>query len=689
MGGSISKYVFRVRDPTYVDDDGTMLYIQRKFGERGGQTGKAQLHWLRTRRDTDVPCVILRCESRPARYTLLLSHGNMEDLGIATSDASSYTDVLGCDICLYEYSGFGIATGKPSEANCYADIEATYDFLVHDAGVNPNTIVLFGRSMGSGPTVYLASQRRVAGVILVAAFLSCARVVQNFKVTPPFDLFPNIDRIGKVYCQVLLIHGKRDQIVPFSHGMELARRCRGAVETLWVDEAGHNNVEKDFPSIIISKVRHFLDNLTALPEEDLMFELPMAETTEDDGISIVSRAASKFLGLTDSLFEPVSTFDNETTAASTLRRKRRHQRKVGGTGGQATIAATLSNHFSSATMNTMSFPRPKPQSRNMAPVSFDSISQTQPIDSFDLAPPTKMMSLNVDARSNLGNYAMGSDIIDTSGRAQELPLPEYLPWDTTFPTVHNLHNHSLHDLALNVFPPATTKKLRRMRMGLSLAANEQYDDEYLFRFLRARKFNVGKALDLLKQNGNLGARLGHDFREKIPVSSVHSTLSKGIFIVTGAVDSKRAPVLFLRPARYQPKLTTWGEVLLALVFLLDYMHDCSDVARNGITMVVDLKDYHKSNFSADTCRRFFHFIQRCYPVLIRSMLIVDAPILVKQWFIVRPMLKADLARVMSPRVTRNQLYKEISTMLMPDFLGGDIDTSDPILMLQHDVFVGH
>lgn len=88
----------------------------------------------------------------------------------------------------------------------------------------------YGRSLGSGPTTHLAVKQSnleqpVAGVILQSPVLSMFRVVFNFRYTFPGDLFCNIDVIDKVRSPVTIIHGTRDEVVPFWHGEGLFEMC--------------------------------------------------------------------------------------------------------------------------------------------------------------------------------------------------------------------------------------------------------------------------------------------------------------------------------------------------------------------------------------------------------------------------------------------------------------------------------
>lgn len=57
------------------------------------------------------------------------------------------------------------------------------------------------------------------------------------------SLFWSIDKISKVTSPVLVIHGTEDEVIDFSHGLALYERCQRPVEPLWVEGAGHNDVE--------------------------------------------------------------------------------------------------------------------------------------------------------------------------------------------------------------------------------------------------------------------------------------------------------------------------------------------------------------------------------------------------------------------------------------------------------------
>jgi abhydrolase domain-containing protein 17 len=95
--------------------------------------------------------------------------------------------------------------------------------LLREKKLYPEQIVLYGRSLGSGPSCHLAAKaaamgRPVAGLILHSPFTSVYRVVFDFGFTVVGDKFSNIDVVGKTQCPVFIVHGQDDEIVPVIHG---------------------------------------------------------------------------------------------------------------------------------------------------------------------------------------------------------------------------------------------------------------------------------------------------------------------------------------------------------------------------------------------------------------------------------------------------------------------------------------
>ncbi len=202
---------------------------------------------------------VLRLPRDDARYTVLFSHGNAEDLGHARPLLAMIREA-GYDVVAYDYRGYGRSTGRPTPAGAVADLAAVHDWVVDELGVPPDRIVLHGRSLGSGPMLALAGELDVAGVVLESAFAGAYRVVTHLPVLP-FDPFPNLRRIRELDAPVLVMHGEEDGVIPVWHGRELYEAAPGPKRALWVDGAGHNDLVPVAGARYVEALRGFADLL--------------------------------------------------------------------------------------------------------------------------------------------------------------------------------------------------------------------------------------------------------------------------------------------------------------------------------------------------------------------------------------------------------------------------------------------
>ncbi|NJM57006.1 MAG: alpha/beta hydrolase [Synechococcales cyanobacterium RU_4_20] len=188
----------------------------------------------------DRSIALLSLPNPTAKLTLLYSHGNAEDLGHIRPKLELIRD-SGYNVVAYDYEGYGLSDGKPTERNTYRAIEAVYHDLVHGQQIPPEQIVLYGRSVGGGPSLYLASRKPVGGLIVESSFVSIFRVLTRVPIVP-FDKFPSLSRIRRVQAPVLILHGTADQTIPLWHGEALYAAAPGSKQALWVAGAGHNDI---------------------------------------------------------------------------------------------------------------------------------------------------------------------------------------------------------------------------------------------------------------------------------------------------------------------------------------------------------------------------------------------------------------------------------------------------------------
>jgi len=174
-------------------------------------------------------------------WTVLYSHGNAEDLGDLREYLAEYAS-NGYSVLSYDYPGRGTSDGdRPTEQGAYRAIESAWRFLVETHHVSPDRVIIYGRSVGGGPSTWLAARERPAGLILESTFVTAFRALTRVPLTP-FDKFRNNHWIRKVACPVLIIHGTEDRTIPFWHGLSLHADAPGPKASFWAEGSTHDDV---------------------------------------------------------------------------------------------------------------------------------------------------------------------------------------------------------------------------------------------------------------------------------------------------------------------------------------------------------------------------------------------------------------------------------------------------------------
>lgn len=156
------------------------------------------------------------------------------------------------------FRGYGKSTGAPSENGLLLDAEAAYRFC--KMRYRPEQIVLWGFSLGSAVAVALASKRKIAALVLEAAFTSLTDVAKYWIPFLPVQLFLR-DRfqadqaIRSVTTPILMLHGGTDRDVPLEFGKRLFESASAPKEFTLLDAGGHDDLDK-YGAVAI--VRRFL-----------------------------------------------------------------------------------------------------------------------------------------------------------------------------------------------------------------------------------------------------------------------------------------------------------------------------------------------------------------------------------------------------------------------------------------------
>jgi hypothetical protein len=126
-------------------------------------------------------------------------HGNAEDIGLAYDLLFMFGSEMKMHVMAVEYPGYGLyKTSKPDEEKIKADADTVYDYLTEVCGIREKDIILFGRSMGSGPSSYLASRRSPGSLLLMSPYMSIKDAAKSLFGWASFMSFVVIERFRNI-----------------------------------------------------------------------------------------------------------------------------------------------------------------------------------------------------------------------------------------------------------------------------------------------------------------------------------------------------------------------------------------------------------------------------------------------------------------------------------------------------------
>lgn len=271
------------------------------------------LIWFDATSERQVPGLYLQWQGREgerAYFTMLYSLGNTQDLGQCVTWLKLLMDTLHIDILCYDYTGYGLNEGKPSEQACFDDIYNAFLFLTLTRKIPADRILLYGKSLGSGPCIELASkifsihaskersgtilslrsgarkqtlphvanlqhplldsQRALGGIILQSPMTSILNIERDKgnsglldTVTSLIanDMFENFKKVDNLGCPVFIIHGTDDEVIPFVHSKKLEPKIPILWKLLELPRGHHFDLETNFSDEILDSLIEFLEFL--------------------------------------------------------------------------------------------------------------------------------------------------------------------------------------------------------------------------------------------------------------------------------------------------------------------------------------------------------------------------------------------------------------------------------------------
>jgi hypothetical protein len=201
--------------------------------------------------------------------TILYLHGAALNIG-ANSEHARRLHSLGFNVFLISYRGFGRSEGDfPTEQSVYQDAAAGWNYLIGERGIDPQTLLIYGHSLGAAVAIDLAVRHPEArGLIVEAAFTSMRAMADTRPMYRffPIDLilnqnFDSISKVGHIQIPVLYLHGTDDRLVPHSMSQQLFDRTLAPKWLVFIGGGGHNDSARVGGAIYREAVQAFIADL--------------------------------------------------------------------------------------------------------------------------------------------------------------------------------------------------------------------------------------------------------------------------------------------------------------------------------------------------------------------------------------------------------------------------------------------
>jgi fermentation-respiration switch protein FrsA (DUF1100 family) len=198
------------------------------------------------------------------KAVVLFSHGNGEHVARLAPMLRLLHDNAEVSVFAWDYRGYGRSEGRPFETNVLSDARTAQLWLADRAGVRPESVVVYGRSLGGAVAVGLAAEHPVRGMVLERTFSELVETAAyHFPWMPVRWMMKNryssIERIVTYRGPLLMSHGTADEVVPFEMGKKLFEAATTKNKRFFVVEGGSHNSPQ--PDDYYEALGEFLDSL--------------------------------------------------------------------------------------------------------------------------------------------------------------------------------------------------------------------------------------------------------------------------------------------------------------------------------------------------------------------------------------------------------------------------------------------
>jgi len=188
------------------------------------------------------------CPDSTPRGVVLYFHGNRKNIGWYARYAKNFTK-NGWEVWMLDYPGYGKSTGRFTEQKLYDYAAQLYTLARRQ--YEPNRVIIYGKSMGTGIAAELASHRSCSRLILETPYYSLTSLAAHyFPIYPVGQMMhfkiPTYEYLQMVNAPISILHGTDDEVIPYSNSERLKEVLKPTDEYVTIEGGNHNDLDR-FP----------------------------------------------------------------------------------------------------------------------------------------------------------------------------------------------------------------------------------------------------------------------------------------------------------------------------------------------------------------------------------------------------------------------------------------------------------
>ncbi len=196
-----------------------------------------------------------------SKKTILFLHGNAGSLGNRIYKLNHFEN-FDLNFLILAWRGFSGNSGKPNEKGLYDDAKSAVNWL-KSIGINEEKIILYGESLGTAVAIEIAQNKKFAGIVLESPFTSMLEMGKKYYSFFPVSLllkdrYESINKIKNINIPILVMHGKKDRIVPFEMGNKIYDSANSPKFYYFPEYDDHMI---DYNKLLIEKLKSFIESL--------------------------------------------------------------------------------------------------------------------------------------------------------------------------------------------------------------------------------------------------------------------------------------------------------------------------------------------------------------------------------------------------------------------------------------------